>query len=179
MNIRDQLLIENSKKNWQTVANYIGNDKKKVKELMNLYFSDEYRIVQRASQVISDLSDVHPDLFKPYLGKMIQHLSIDSIDAVRRNTMRLFQTLDPPEEFEGELFEKGMDLLKSAEAPKAVKAFAMTSMRRVCEKYPELAIELILQIELLLSEKISPGLSNRAQKELVKLKQLCPGKDRR
>ena len=172
MNIREQLLIENSKKNWQIVAQYIGTDKQKVKELMQLYFSDEYRVVQRASQVMSDLSDENPELFKPYLGKLIQHLSSDSIDAVRRNTMRIFQTLDVPEEFEGELFEKGMTFIRSLEEPKAVKAFSITALRRICEKYPELAVELIPLVEILVEENVSPGLTNRAEKELKLLRKL-------
>jgi len=170
MTIHEQLLKENSKKNWNLVAKKIGTDKTLFKELMQIYFTDEDYMVLRASQVMSDISDVHPELLKPYLTKLIKHLNPDSIDAVRRNTMRVFQTLDIPVELEGELFEKGMAYLKSATEPKAVKAFSMTVLRRICEKYPDLCSELIPQIEILLQESASPGLVSRGEKELKKLR---------
>jgi hypothetical protein len=172
MSIRDQLLKENSKKNWQLVAKAVGTDKKLFRELMELYFNDSYRVVQRAAQVISDIADEHPEMLKPYRSKMIDHLEIDSIDAVRRNTMRIFQFCDIPQEKEGELFEKGIWFLKSAETPVAVKAFSMTVLRRICEKYPELSGELIPHIEILVEENASAGLVNRGKKELQKLNAL-------
>jgi hypothetical protein len=172
MNLRDQLLKENSKKNWQLVAKTIGTDKQLFRELMDLYFNDVYRVVQRATQVISDISDEYPELLKPYLSKMVDHLEHGSIDAVRRNTMRIFQFCDVPEEKEGELFEKGIEFLKSAEAPIAIKAFSMTALRRICEKYPELADELIPHIEILVEENASTGLVNRGEKELAKLRKI-------
>jgi len=170
MTLREQLLKENSKKNWQLVVLRVGIDKQIFAELMHLYFTDESRVVQRSSQVISDISDVYPELLKPYLGKMIKHLNPTSINAVRRNTMRIFQTVDIPEECEGELFEKGMTYLKSIEEPIAVKAFAMTVLRRICEKYPELCSELIPHIEILVEENVSSGLVNRGEKELKMLR---------
>lgn len=166
MDIREQLLVENSKKNWLRVAEYIGTDRKRFGELMNLYFTDVYRVVQRASQVMSDVSDKHPELMFPYLGRLIENLNDQAIDAQRRNTLRIFQTLPIPEEKEGELFEKSLHLLTSAEEPIAVKAFAMTVLRRICEKYPDLSGEVIPHIEILLEEKVSAGIVNRGGKEL-------------
>ena len=172
MNLREQLLKENSKKNRQLVAKAVGKDKKLFNELMNLYFNDPYRVVQRAAQAISDIADAHPEMLEPYLPKMVDHLGFDSIDAVRRNTMRIFQFCDVPEDKEGELFEKGIAFLKSAEVPIAIKAFSMTALRRICEKYPELADELIPHIEILVEQNASAGLVSRAKKELTKLKKL-------
>jgi hypothetical protein len=88
-------------------------------------------------------------------------------------TVRFCQSVEVPENVEGELFEKGITYLKSAEEPIAVKAFAMTALRRICEKYPELAAELIPHIEILVEEKASTGIVNRGEKELKLLRKLC------
>jgi hypothetical protein len=58
--------------------------------------------------------------------------------------------------------------------PIAIKAFAMTVARRICEKYPELITELIPIIELLVEQKISAGLNSRGGKELQLLYKLKP-----
>ena len=169
MQIREQLLKENSKKNWQTVAKWVGSDEKRFDELMHLFFTDEYRVVQRASQAMIDISDVHPHLLHPYLVKLVHHLNTKSIDAVKRNTLRIFQFAPIPAEIEGILFDHGIQFLQSLTEPIAVKAFAMTVLRRICEKYPELSSELIPHIEILVQEKASAGLVNRGEKELKKL----------
>ena len=172
MDIRAQLLLENSKKNWQLVAGYIGHDPTRFAQLMEIYFKDVYRAVQRASQVMSHIADEHPQLLEPYLGRLITHLTEQSLDAERRNTLRIFQELPIPEEHEGELFEKALRFLKSAEEPIAVKAFAMTVLRRICEKYPDLSGEVIPAIEILVSENVSAGIVNRGNKELKLLRKL-------
>jgi hypothetical protein len=67
---------------------------------------------------------------------------------------------------------KGIQYLKSPDESIAVKAFGMTSLRRICEKYPELASELIPYIEILVDQKASAGIVNRGEKELKKLREL-------
>jgi hypothetical protein len=80
--------------------------------------------------------------------------------------------MDVPEGLEGEVFEKGIQYLKSPEESIAVKAFSMTSLRRICKKYPELSSELIPYIEILVDQKASAGIVNRGQKELKLLRAL-------
>lgn len=172
MNLRERVLKENSRKNWESVAAYVGTDKKLLAELMQLFFSTNKREAQLSSQVVSDISDRHPELMQPHLEKMIRHLKTNPIDAFKRVTIRLCQFLEVPESVEGELFEMGIDYLKSTEEPIAVKAFAMTALRRICEKYPELAAELIPYIEILVEEKASAGIVNRGEKELKLLRKL-------
>ncbi len=172
MNVRDQVMKENSRRNWLKSVDFIGTDKKRVKELMNLFFSKDIREMQVSSQVVSEMGDRHPNLIQPYLSKMILQLNTNPIDAFKRVTIRLCQFMDVPEELEGDLFEKGIHYLKSPEESIAVKAFSMTGLRRICEKYPELASELIPYIEILVDQKASAGIVNRGQKELKLLRKL-------
>jgi hypothetical protein len=48
----------------------------------------------------------------------------------------------------------------------------MTVVRKIAEKYPELALEAIHQIEILVRENYSAGVVNRGSKELQKLRQI-------
>lgn len=175
MNLREQILEENSKRNWQLVANYIGDDQQRLTEFMELYFTDVYRVVQRASQIVNILCDRNPEMMHPYLIRMVRALRSDPIDAVKRNVMRTFQFLPIPEEVEGNLFDFALNYLGSSNEPIAVRAFSMTTARRICEKYPELANELIPAIEILVKENISAGLNNRSKKELKKLAKVAAG----
>lgn len=172
MTIREQLLKEISRKNWDSIVASIGTNPVLFKEVMQAFFSGNHKIELSASQVVASIADKQPELLKPYLSKLILNLKKNPSDAIRRNTMRIFQTLDIPEKHEGELFEKGISFLKSAEEPIAVKAFAMTVLRRICERYPELCSEVIPHIEILVEENVSAGLVNRGQKELKKLRKI-------
>jgi hypothetical protein len=172
MNVRDQVMKENSRRNWLQSVDFIGTDKKRIAELMKLFFSKDIREMQVSSQVVSEMGDKHPKLIQPYLSKMIVHLNTNPIDAFKRVTIRLCQFMDVPEQLEGELFEKGIQYLKSPEESIAAKAFSMTALRRICEKYPELASELIPYIEILVDQKASAGIVNRGQKELKFLRKL-------
>lgn len=169
MDIEGELLGLNSRKTWDKVIDYVGEDVERFDELMQLFLNGEMRTVQRASQPIGVIGERIPRLIKPYLPDLVGYLKSDPIDAVKRNTMRIFQFIDIPEDIEGDLFEIGMNFLKSAEEPVAVKAFTMTALRKIAEKYPELAQEVIFQIEILVKERVSTGLTNRGQHELKKL----------
>lgn len=172
MNLRNQIMKENSRQNWLKSVALIGTNKRLVAETMKLFFSKDNREMQVSSQVVSELADKHPELIQPYLPKMILHLKTNPIDAFKRVTVRLCQFLDVPEDLEGEFFEMGIQYLKSPEETIAVKAFGMTALRRICEKYPELVAELIPYIEILVEEKTSSGIVNRGEKELKILRRI-------
>lgn len=93
MNIREEILKEHSRKQTNKIVKSIGNDSKKFKELMHLFFTDEYRVVQRSAWMVNNCAEAHPELIKPYLEKMIDYLQMPVHDAVRRNTVRIFNLL--------------------------------------------------------------------------------------
>ena len=169
MNLREMILHENSKLNWQTTARFIGSDKSKMHELMQWFFSKEKRIAQLSAQIIALVYDENPDMVRPYLTQMVQYLSENPIDAVKRIIIRTFQFEDVPEESEGIFFDHAIGYLKDADESIAVKAFSMTAIRKICDKYPELSVEAIPFIEILVEEKVSPGIVHRGKQELEKL----------
>ncbi len=173
MEIAEQLLKMNSRKTWDEVIAFIGQDEERFAVLMDLYFNGETRIVQRASQPVGVIGEKQPRLIKPYLTELVTHLQSNPIDAVKRNTMRIFQFIDVPEDLEGLLFEIALNYLKSASEPVAIKAFSMTALRKIATKHPDLAIEVIHQIEILVEEKVSKGIVSRGNSELKKLHSIC------
>jgi hypothetical protein len=147
MNLRDEILKEHSKKQTMKIVNYIGNDKKKFKQLMHLFFNDEYRVVQRSSWMVSCCAESHPHLIKPYLSKMIDYLQKPVHNAVRRNIVRILQFIDIPKTLKGKAATVCFDLLQSKSEPVAVKVFSMTVLANLCKSQPELKNELKLVIE--------------------------------
>ncbi|WP_027418273.1 hypothetical protein [Crocinitomix catalasitica] len=172
MNIKEQLAVTHSRDNANLVINYIGNDEQKFAELMDLFLYGEYRTVQRASQPISIIVEKNADLISPYLADIIKNLKRNPIPAVKRNTMRFFQFIDIDESITGELFDIALSYLIAIDEPVAVKAFSMTVLRKICTEYPELIREVRFQIEILVQEKVSAGLTHRGEHELIKLKKI-------
>ncbi len=70
MDIRQQLLEVHSKENSKLIADYIGTNKDRVEELLNLFLGNEYRVTQRSSMVFPIISDNHPELLTPYIPNL-------------------------------------------------------------------------------------------------------------
>jgi len=159
---------------WEEIATYIGTDPERFHQLMSIFFSDDDALVLRTGQILCRIHDKHPELVEPYLEQLIERLSTNPTDGFKRNALRCFQKgkLPEDEEMEGQLFDYCIHTLSSAEEPTAVKVFGMTAARRICERYPELAIELIHPIEILVEENFSAGVVNRGQKELKRLRKI-------
>lgn len=173
MELKEQLQDRNLKWNWDTIADHVIRKPDLMEELIRFSFEGEVIEQQNAAAVLSKICDRKKSLLTPYLVKLFKHLEKHPIDAVKRSTMRTFQFAPIPEEIEGELFDKAVQYLRSMNEPIAIKAFSLTCARRICEKYPELANELIPLVELVLEEKISSGMTNRAGHELIKLRKIA------
>ncbi len=171
MNIKDQLLKENSKENAKIIAAYIQGNPNRFSDLLALFFNDEWRITQRASWVVSKCADQHPHLITPHLDKLVLNLEKPTIHvAVKRNTLRILQEVVIPEKLCGSLANTCFQFLES-KAPIAVKAFSITILANMLPKYPELANELtiILQNQLPFA---SPAFKQRANKVLKQISRL-------
>ena len=53
MDMRQEILKEHSKAQATKIADWIGKDEKRFAHLMELFFTDEYRVVQRTAWVVS------------------------------------------------------------------------------------------------------------------------------
>lgn len=171
MDIRSQLLKENSKKNMLDIANYVGNDAEKFNVLIKLFLHDHYRVTQRAANPVNIVFDRYPEMIQLHIDEVISNLHNNINIAVKRNTLRMLQDIPVPEKHEGLLLQLCFDYLLDKEEPIAVKVFAMTVLSNLAEKYPEIKNELSAVIEELM-EFGSAGIRSRGAKTLKKLSKL-------
>ena len=168
MNLEDYIRNTVYKENVSVVVNYIGKDSKRFAHLMEMFFSDDNRLAQRAAWVMSHCVDKQPELASPYLTKMVKHLYISNQDAIKRNVLRILQFIDIPEPLWGEVLEKCFEYLESNNEAIAIRAFSMTVAHNISQHVPELKPELKALIEEIIIFG-SAGLKSRGNKIVAKL----------
>jgi len=167
MNIREELEREHSTASRNRIINYV-DDKKKMKELMDCFFSTDLRICQRASWPITFIARKRPELIQPYHEKLVANLEQPHHDAVIRNTVRIYEDVDIPESIEGPLFEKCFEYLADRKVAIAIRAFSMTILEKLVIKFPELQNELIELIKEYMPDE-KPAFKSRGKKILRRL----------
>jgi hypothetical protein len=171
MKIREELERVYSKQLAIKVATYVGADEELFSELMILFFQEDYRMVQRASAVLSVCVDNYPFLITPYLDRLVANLKNDIPDVIKRNTVRILQTQDIPDHLLGAVADSCFQFLGSKNEAVAIQAFSMTVLLNVVRKVPELGSELKWLIEEQLPYA-SAGFVSRGKKVLNELRKL-------
>lgn len=169
--LRVELLKEHSKIHTVYLANKIGVDQEAFDQLMELFLGDEYRVTQRASWIVRHCYDAYPWLLQKHMKAIIENMQGPVHVAVKRNTLRMLQFIDIPEELLGLTAELCFDFLNSGKESIAVKANAMTVLFNIVKKYPDLKEELKITIEEQLPFG-STGFKNRGSKILKALKKM-------
>ncbi len=146
MNFREALSREHSKSLAQQIADISAQKPSKLKELMACFFDDDLRICQRSSWSVGLLGVKHPHLLIPYLRPMIDGLSHPKHDAMVRNTLRVWEEMDIPEEYEGEIFEIAFNYLVSPKYAVAIRAFSIALAAKISSKYPDLKNEVLAEL---------------------------------
>ena len=170
MDLEQEILKEPSKSQALKIAHYIGNKQERFDALMHIFFHGPSRLTQRAAWILSHCADHHPHLLMPYIPALIDNLETDPPVAVKRNTVRVLQNMEIPEEKMGILAEQCFNFLNSAKEAIAVKVFSMTILANIAKKFPELKQEVILTIENQMPYG-SAGFRSRGRKVLKDLGQ--------
>lgn len=147
MDIHQALMAVHSKQQAAAIVEFIGDDPRRFAELMKLFFEGEYRLTQRAAWPMSYCAELHPELIRPYLPKLLGGLSRDDQhDAVKRNVLRLLQYIEIPRRLAGRIYTRCLELIDDPDEPIAVRAFAMTVAARIAKSEPDLLNELRLVV---------------------------------
>lgn len=165
MNIKTAILEEHSKAQALKISAYIGQSEKRFAELMECFFDDNWRLNQCSAYVMNFVVEKNPHLFEPYLETAIHNLKAPKHDAVKRNTLRILQTYEIPEDLQGTVVDLAFDFLASPKEPIAIKVFSMTVIFEIGKKEPDLFYELRILIEDQLPTA-SSGFKARAKKYL-------------
>jgi hypothetical protein len=168
MNLRNEILREHSKKQTMKIVRYVGSNQARFDELMVLFLGNEYRVTQRAAWAVSYCAITHPNLIQKHLKKILLNLKKPVHVAVKRNTIRLLQSIDIPKSLQGIAADICFQILNSKDEPIAIKAFSITVLANICKIHPELKPELQLSIETLLPYA-SPGILSRGRRMLNQL----------
>lgn len=164
INLHTELLKEHSKAQTRKVAAYIGNDKKKFKELIDFLLANEDLIAQRAAWAVRECFQAFPHLIVPYIPILIKHLKKDVHDAVKRNILAILSEVEIQDEDNlGTLTDICFKLLQNAQEPVAVRVHCMSVLYNTIKVYPELKEELLLIIKEQLPYE-SAGYTSRAKK---------------
>ncbi|HEX6890773.1 MAG TPA: hypothetical protein VF141_08770 [Chryseolinea sp.] len=148
MDFRVSLQKEHSKKQTIKIADYVGFNKARFKQLVEVYLAGPYRITQRAAWPLSLCVERHPELILPHLGRILKHLSRPGVhDAVKRNTVRLLQFIKIPPRYLGAVADLCFRYLSDRKEAIAVRVFSMTVLSNMVSIEPGLREELKLLIE--------------------------------
>ena len=167
MKLLEEILKGQSKERAAKVAAWIGDDKKRFAELMDLVLNGGYVVVQRASWIMNVVHETHPELVMPYLEQLIpkmhekgQHI------ALKRHIVRLLQDIEIPEQLQGEVMYSCFDFLANPAEAIAVRCFSMTVLDNLSGTYPEIRQELVAILEDQLEQEATAGFRARAKKIL-------------
>jgi hypothetical protein len=169
MILRQQLLKEHTKANKDKIIRWIGRDQARFDELFSLFLYDEYRVVQRAAWPLSFCVIQYPPLIKKHFGPLVKNLRKPGIhDAVKRNTLRLLQTVEIPKRHQGAIMDLCFTYIATPGEPVAIKAFSLTVLQGLAASYPEIIPEIKLLIEENY-ERETAAFKSRAKKLLKKI----------
>jgi hypothetical protein len=170
MDLRKALLAEHSKKQADKIVAYVGGSQNRFDDLMTLFLSNEYRVVQRAAWPMSYCVIAHPELVAKHIKKLMKALGDNKAhSAVRRNVMRLLPHVNVPEKYHGELIDKCIQFIVTPDEKAAVKAFALMSLEKYAKEYPDI----VREVELIILDqwdREAPSFHSRAKKFLKSVK---------
>lgn len=150
MNIKEELLKEKvqTKTKALAIAEHTGSSPTHFKELIKCFLANEYRLAQRAAWSVSWASRKKPELIKPFIKDFVAQLSkTDVHDAVIRNSVRVLQAIEIPEELHGDVMNACFAFIEKPSTPVAIKAFSLTTLFNLSKFYPEIKNELKVIIE--------------------------------
>jgi hypothetical protein len=170
--LESMILAGNSRFNADLVANYIGTNEELFKELIELIHRGEKPVTQRASWIMTAVTDEYPWMILPHLSEITDKLPKYSLihPALVRNTLRQLAQIDIPEELMGKLFDLCYNFLIDTKQPVAIRVYSMQVLYNISVKEPELQGELKLILESYIDES-SAGFMSRAGKLLKKMNQ--------
>lgn len=164
MALRSEILKEHSKAQSLKIVAWVGHDKKRFDELLQLFMNDEYRVVQRAAWVLTLVADNEPQLIQPHLEVIVGKMNEpDAPVAVKRNVVRLLQHVPIPEKLHGTVMNSCFELLADPKETIAVRVFSMTVLANLSKTYPDIKQELKAIINDVLEQNASAGFKARVR----------------
>jgi hypothetical protein len=170
MGLKELILQKHSQELTSTVVALIGNNKKRMAELMSLLIANEPEVSRRAAWLASEVAIINPGLVLPYANLISLKLDTQFTDpAIIRNVLRLLQNIRVPRSAHGGLMNKCFELITSPVMAPGIKANALSVLDQLADAHPEIRNELNIIIKDQLDNE-SPAFRSRAFKILKRQK---------
>jgi hypothetical protein len=164
MDLRSEILKEHSKAQCLKIVAWVGSDKKRFNELLQLFLHDEYRVVQRSAWMLSVVAEEQPQLIAAHLDAIVKKMNEPGVHvAVKRNVVRILQFIPIPEHLHGIVMNTCFQLLADPKETVAVRVFSMTVLTDLSKIYPDIKQELKAIINDVLEHEASAGFRARAR----------------
>lgn len=163
------------------VVRWVGHDADRLEILMEIFLNDppskplpkgrayQYVFTQRSAWAVRYVGEKAPEIMAPWLPKLVAQLRQPVLhDAIKRNTLNVFEGLDFSAEFDDDLADLCFQYLEDPKEPIAVRCASMTVLEKICQRVPELKSDFRLILETHL-EHGSPGFKSRARKVMSRL----------
>lgn len=173
MNIREVLATGQTKAQSMAIVDYIGTNKTRLRELLDLLAGDDRLIAQRAAWPLMHCADNHPDFIAPHHEELLEIARKPNHPAVKRCITRIFDHADLSEDMEGYAYELCHELAASPQEDVAVRCFSLGVIEQIARKYPDLARE-VMPIAEQMSQSDSAGMRSRGKKAVKRLASLRP-----
>ena len=148
MNLKEAILAEHSKSQTDKIVKWVGKNQDRFYELYKLFLSGEYRVTQRAAWPLSYVVKNYPILIKKHFSSFITNLEQPgNHDAVKRNSLRILEDYDIPAKYQGRIMDLCFNLISDPREKPANKAYSLTILQRLSEKYPDIKNELVTMVK--------------------------------
>jgi hypothetical protein len=147
MNYEEQLLVEHSRNNTDLITKAIGGSSKEFKKIIDIIYHGKAPLPQRASWIISSVSEKHPELITPYVPQLIDTVKSFKIDGIKRNIQNALTRQTIPENYQAKTIDICFEFMLDPKETVAVKVLSMQIIANLCKVYPELIPELKAAID--------------------------------
>jgi hypothetical protein len=166
--LNELLMVENSRRNTDLIADLILKKTELFDELIRIYLKNEEPVSRRAAWVADVITEKHPDLLSPFIEEMATRLKTFTHDGMKRESLKMLARSPLPELNLGQLITLCFDWLTSGKESVAVKMFSMEILYRISQQEPEMKKELADSIEWRMQEE-TPGFRAHGKKLLKRL----------
>lgn len=166
MNLLAEIQAQHSQKQRDVIVKWIGRSQHRFDQLFHIFLQGDSCESQRASWPLSNAVLAHPHFILPHFAALLKNLLKPGIhDAVKRNSLRLMQDVEIPEQFHGEVMNICFDYISAMNEKPAIKAFSLTVLQNLMKIYPDIKHEVKTIIESQWDYE-SPAFKSRAKKIL-------------
>jgi len=147
VNIKLLLQREHSKQLTLKIVDYVGDNRKRYKEIIQVVLGSDDVLAQRAAWVLGTIAESRPSLIIPYIDKLLTHFNNPIHNAIKRNTMRALTFVSIPKKNYGKIVDVCFEFLLNPKTPPAISIHAMIVLHEIIKEEEDLKREFKLVLE--------------------------------